>query len=176
MLDVSVAYSRYKFLGKEFLTWLWFMMETDKSGLEFPEAEESELAVGDRIVLENMRGNRNETITIKGDRAGLEEGLVALKKGALVAEINLAVRSGEEEWRFSLKGESLNISSLKPPERKAGEAEPDTEQQVLGRIEHVERASDLVNCLYRQFVRQRVCEDWTKKTVPAISGWIRKSS
>ena len=33
MLDVSVAYNRYKFLGHEFLTWLWFMIETDKQTL-----------------------------------------------------------------------------------------------------------------------------------------------
>ena len=31
MLDIAVAYNRYKFLGNEFLTWLWFMIETDES-------------------------------------------------------------------------------------------------------------------------------------------------
>jgi len=39
MLDVSVAYNRYKFLGHEFLTWLWFMIETDKDTLISPEED-----------------------------------------------------------------------------------------------------------------------------------------
>lgn len=30
MLDVSVSYDRYKFLGYEFLTWLWFLIEKDQ--------------------------------------------------------------------------------------------------------------------------------------------------
>jgi len=42
-----------------------------------------------------------ETVTIKGDDAGLEEGLLALRKGAVVSEINLAYKSGEQEWSFT---------------------------------------------------------------------------
>jgi hypothetical protein len=34
MLDVSVSYNRYKFLGHEFLTWLWFLMEKNRSFLQ----------------------------------------------------------------------------------------------------------------------------------------------
>ncbi len=30
MLDVAVAYSRYQFLGEEFLTWLWFVIENNQ--------------------------------------------------------------------------------------------------------------------------------------------------
>ena len=29
MLDISIAYNRYKYLGHEFLTWLWFIMENE---------------------------------------------------------------------------------------------------------------------------------------------------
>lgn len=33
MLDVSVSYNRYKFLGYEFLTWLWFAIEKDQDNI-----------------------------------------------------------------------------------------------------------------------------------------------
>jgi len=176
MLDVAVAYNRYKYLGNEFLTWLWFMMETDRSNLDFPEAESSELDIGNRIVLENTRGNRDETITIKGDGAGLEEGVIALKKGALVTEISLAMKAPEAEWRFQLKGESLNISSLKPPEKNPAEAADDIEQRALEQIAHVERAANLVHQLYQQFIQQRLSEDWAKTVVPAMARWITHSA
>ena len=29
MLDIAVAYNRYAFLGYEFLTWLWFVVEKE---------------------------------------------------------------------------------------------------------------------------------------------------
>ena len=56
-----------------------------------------------------------EKISIKGDKAGLEEGTTALKKGALVTELNLLCKMGEEEeYKFTIKGESFNITGLKP--------------------------------------------------------------
>ena len=81
MLDVSVAYNRYKFLGHEFLTWLWFMIETDKQTLMNADRELEDIYIGNRIVLENSSHNRDEIITIKGDGAGLEEGVIALQSG-----------------------------------------------------------------------------------------------
>jgi hypothetical protein len=175
MLDVAVAYNRYKYLGNEFLTWLWFMMETRREEISFPDAESLELGIGDRVVLRNSRRNRDEIVTIKGDGAGLEEGLMALKKGAVVTELNLVVKTPETEWRFGVKGESLNISSLKPPEKAPAEVPEDLEQRVLGRMEHVERATGLLHHLYQQFVHIRVSPDWEKSTVPDIRRWIEQA-
>ncbi|MGD8971057.1 MAG: hypothetical protein PVG01_06585, partial [Desulfobacterales bacterium] len=115
MLDVAIAYDRYRFLGNEFLTWLWYTLENRSARLAQIDADLSVLDIGNRIVLENSRSEGLETITIKGDDAGLEEGLLALKKGALVTEMNLLYRSGDNTWQFNLKGESLNISSFKTP-------------------------------------------------------------
>ena len=81
MLDISVAYNRYKFLGDEFLTWLWFSMEKDHDRWSAPENEPFSIDIGNRIVLENRINEAVESITIKGDDAGLEEGILSLKKG-----------------------------------------------------------------------------------------------
>ena len=113
MLDVAVAYNRFKFLGNEFLTWLWFIIENDPGCLKnlFPDL--TSLEIGDRIVLENRNQEAVESITIKGDEANLEEGVVALRKGAVVTEINLNFKSGDQEWGFTIKGESLNEYHIK---------------------------------------------------------------
>ena len=31
MLDIATAYNKYKFLGNDFLTWIWFLIETDQN-------------------------------------------------------------------------------------------------------------------------------------------------
>ena len=71
MLDVAVAYNRFKFLGDEFLTWLWFWIENDTGGsADDPKAD---LRIGNRLVLENRAHDRKESITITGDDAGRRE-------------------------------------------------------------------------------------------------------
>ena len=127
MLDVAVAYNRFRFIGDEFLTWLWFVIENEPDKLKTADKDLYALEVGNRLVLENRRKDSLERITIKGDEAGLEEALLALKKGSMVTEINLVFRQADKKWQFNLKGESLNISSFKVPETARPETKEDLE-------------------------------------------------
>jgi hypothetical protein len=172
MLDVAVAYDRYRFLGHEFLTWLWFMIELHPEGLQTPDQAVAGIDVGNRIVLENRLDGREETITIKGDDAGWEEGLLALKKGAVVTEINLVYRSGDLHWRFTLKGESLNLSSVKLPEIHRPETREDMEGFVLDKIGLYENVIDFIEKTFTAFIRLRVSDQWDRKIVPQMKSWI----
>lgn len=176
MLDVSVAYNRYKFLGHEFLTWLWYMIETDTQKLLDPKAELDDLYIGNRVVLENSSHNRDEVISIKGDGAGLEEGVIALQKGAKVTEMNLVAKAGESEWRFNIKGESLNIGNLKSPETGRVEQAEDVEGAVLEKIYLYEKAVNLTNHLFGLFVHSRVSPEWETSIVQNISKWIQQAA
>jgi len=171
MLDIAVAYNRYKFLGNEFLTWLWFMIETDQNRLRRYDPELVSLKIGSRLVLENTRNNAKETITIKGEDANLEEGLLALKKGAVVTEIHLSYKTGTQHWQFSLKGESLNISNLKLPETGPVETPEDLEGAVIEKAYLVEKVIGLVNNLFSHFVKLRVSNKWRDQTVARIRKW-----
>ncbi len=91
------------FLGHEFLTWLWFVVENDHEKIEKLDLDPVYLETGNRIVLENRREGTVESITIKGDDAGLEEGVMALSKGASVKEINLSCKIGEQEWQVGVQ-------------------------------------------------------------------------
>ena len=72
MLDVAISYGRYKFIGYEFLTWLWFVMEKQPQVLRQVDNELVSLDIGNRIVLENTRNEEVQSITIKGDPTGLQ--------------------------------------------------------------------------------------------------------
>ena len=172
MLDVSVSYNRYKFLGYEYLTWLWFVLETDQDKITNLEQGPVSMEIGNRIVLENKKKDAVETITIKGDDAGLEEGLLALGKGAFVTEINLVFTFEERKWRFSLKGESLAFSSLRTPDVGAVETGDDVEGVVLEKAYLYEQVIRFTEKLFRNFIELRVSMDWNKKVVPRIKKWI----
>jgi hypothetical protein len=176
MLDVAIAYNRYRFLGNEFLTWLWYTLENRSEQLVKIDADLSTLEIGNRMVLENRRSEGLETITIKGDDAGLEEGLLALKKGALVTEMNLIYRSGDNTWQFNLKGESLNISSFKTPETAVTQTKEDIEGAVLEKIFLYEKVILFIEGAFRYFVRLRISDDWEKKMISQMKQWIDKAT
>ena len=172
MLDVAISYSRYKFIGYEFLTWLWFVMENQPQLLRQVDNELVSLDVGNRMVLENNQNEDVQSVTIKGDQAGLEEGLLALRKGAVVTELKLVYKAGNNEWRFGLKGESLNISSLNTPPVGTVERSEDVEGAVLEKVFLYEKIIRLVNNIYKAFIQLRVSDRWDTETVPSIRKWI----
>jgi hypothetical protein len=172
MLDIAVAYNRYRFLGNEFLTWIWFTIENDEETIRQCDEDIQSLDVGNRMVLEHRWANGIETVAIKGDDAGLEEGLLALSKGAQVTEINLIYKSGSLQWQFSLKGESLSFSGLKLPETAAAEQSEDMEGIVLEKLYLYEKPFNFIDELYRRFIELRLSRQW-EESLTGIRKWIQ---
>ena len=175
MLDVAVAYSRYQFLGEEFLTWLWFVIEKNQDLIKNFDQNFVALEVGNRVAFENRRKESAERVTIKGEGASLEEGILALKKGAMVTELNVVYKSAELTWQFTLKGESLNISSLSIPSTGSPESDEDIEGLVLEKIFLYDKALQLLEKLYNHFSKLRVSDSWQSKETPLIRKWIQSS-
>lgn len=177
MPDVYTSFEQHKFLGCEFLTWLWFLIANDQDQLKDSDREPISLDIGSRIVLENFRNEQTETVTIKGDDAGLEEGILALRKGAVVSEISLVYSAaGSREWRFTLKGESFNIMNLKSPATAAAESEADTEGILLEKIWLYEKIVNWADTVFSRFIKLRISTDWNQTTVPHMKKWIHSSS
>ena len=172
MLDVAVAYNRFKFLGDEFLTWLWFVIEQDPSILKKLDPELTSFEIGNRIVLKKRRKKAVERITIKGEDADLDEAKLALKKGALVAEFNLIYRSAQQKWQFMLKGESLNLSSLKTPQTAPPEGPDDLEAMVLEKIFLYDKILQFLEKLYKHFIKLRISNNWQGRETALIRKWI----
>lgn len=172
MLDLAVAYTRYRFLGDEFLTWLWFLIETNQNAFRAIDPDCSAIEIGNRVVLENRQKKSIERITIRGDDAGLEEGRLALKKGALLTELSLIFKTGEYQWMFSLKGESLNLSNLKTPGPALPPSPEELEKFLLDKSQQFNKITDFIELAFKSFVRVRVTNKWSAKVVPNIKKWV----
>jgi len=175
MLDVAVAYSRYQFLGEEFLTWLWFVIENNQNFIKDIEPDFVALEVGNRVVFENRKKDAAERVTIKGDGASLEEGILALNKGSLVTELNVVYKAAELRWQFTLKGESLNISTLSIPSTGSVESDEDIEGIVLEKIYLYDKVLRLLEKLYAHFTKLRVSDNWHRSESSRIRKWIQSS-
>ena len=175
MLDVAVAYNRYQFLGEEFLTWLWYVIEKDQNLIKNFDKDFVALEIGNRIVFENRRRESGERITIKGDGASLEEGILTLKKGALVSELNVVFKSAELTWQFTLKGESLNLSSFNLPNTGMPESNEDIEGFVLEKIFFYDKILKILENIFIHFVKLRLSNRWQNKIVSEIRNWIQSA-
>jgi hypothetical protein len=172
MLDVAVAYNRFKFLGDEFLTWLWFVIEQDPAIFKGIDPDLTSFEIGNRIVLEKRKKESVERITIKGENANFEEGMLALNKGALVAELNLVCRTIEQKWQFTLKGESLNLSGFKTPKIAQLESPDDLEGAVLEKVFLYDKILQFLEKLYKTFIKLRTSNNWQGRVVPLIKKWM----
>lgn len=173
MLDVAVAYNRFKFLGDEFLTWLWFVIEQDPAIFKGMDPDLISFEIGNRIVLEKRKKESVERITIKGENANFEEGMLALNKGALVAELNLICRTIEQKWQFTLKGESLNLSGFKTPKIAPLESPDDLEGAILEKVFLYDKILQFLVKLYKEFIELRTADKWPSRVVPAIKKWMQ---
>ena len=173
MIDIATAYNRYRFLGNEFLTWIWFCIENNSALIQRCDPDLVSLEVGNRMVLENRLSNGIETISIKGDAAGLEEALLSLKKGAMITEISLIYKSSVAQWYFGLKGESLGISGLKLPETKTLETEEEWEGLVLEKLYLYEKVFEFIRNLFQFFIKRRLSGQWGKETLVEMKKWLQ---
>ncbi|TWI75536.1 hypothetical protein LZ24_00583 [Desulfobotulus alkaliphilus] len=176
MLDIAVAYNRFSFVGQEFLTWLWFISETQDDIFQKVHEEITDLRLGNRMVLQNRYGDdRIETLTIKGDTAGLEEAMVALQKGAVVTEMQIIFTSGEHEWSLTLKGEHLGLSGLKTPETASIKEIEETEGAVIEKFFLIHKAYEITDKLFIHFIKIRTGEIWNN-TLLLMREWVKKSN
>lgn len=174
MLDIAVAYNRYIFVGQEYLTWLWFVSEMDADLFSSIHPDITDFRIGNRIVLETRHGDDQiETLTIKGDTAGLEEGKVALLKGGIVTEMQIVLLSNEHEWKFLLKGENTGLFNLKTPDTAGVKDEEELEGAVVEKIFLIEKSHQMMDAVFTFFLKKRVSEDW-KSILLKIREWMKE--
>jgi hypothetical protein len=148
------------------------MVESDPIRLQETVSKLDSLHIGNRVKLENSRNRLLETIIIKGDEAGLEEGMLALRKGAKVTELNLVCTLDSHNWQFTIKGESLHLADVKTPATGPMEDQSDMEGKIIEKAYLYEEAIRIVDNLYKTFLAERLSSDWKQRIMTKIKRWI----
>ena len=173
MIDIATAYNKYKFLGYEFLTWLWFIMENAPEKVADPEQMIRTAQIGNRVILENPKFERTERITAKGDSTNFDTGMLSLRQGALVTEMSLLLKGDGHEWQLVIKGENLSLSNLKTPPTAPVESSEDVESAVLEKAFLLEHVLVWIDQLFQTFIKQRISLAWEQHTITEIRKWIK---
>ena len=184
-----------RFVGREFLLWLWFESEVFEATLETKKHGSFGLWMEGRLVLSEGK----ESTTIKGSSPGQHrEAKEALLRGKLPERAGLHLSWGDHESTLTLKGEAMalagvtlptkldkaepatpNLLAPPPPPRKkkrGGDAPRADDAEVEAFYERMHFAREvegLVTALYREFLAVRLSPSWKSHVVPALEAWVR---
>lgn len=158
-----------RFLGREFLTWLWFESEVFDERFTIEGFGDCELWLERQITLEATTEVGKEKSRLSGHApSGTPEAREALRQGKLPIQARLGVRRDEQEFALVLDADTLGLSGVKIPALIKGEGE-DPFYERISLVEEIERA---IESLYRDFVVLRLRDEWARLALPAMRAWI----
>ena len=161
------------FLGREFLTWLWFKSEERNGAGMIPGKGDIEVIFVRRIVLESGEGEYSETVACSGLHADLSEGKAALRTGKKVREARIKMGIGNDDWEFTFKVDDFCFQSMKLPSTfEEIDDEAEKEGRVLDRMGCIGTAMTALEQLFHAFLELRRSEAWTSRELPRIETWI----
>jgi len=150
------------FLGREFLTWLWFKSEERNGIILIPGFGDIEMAFVRRLALESGEGEYTESVVCQGQHADLKEGKEAVRQGKKIKEARISLGRDSAKWEFTFKADTFQFQSLKlpVPTDMDVEEEEDKSGRTLERIYLIETAIKTMDDLFTQFLALRLSENW----------------
>jgi len=171
-MDLLEQLNKTEFLGREFLTWLWFKSETSDGKFDLGETGEAQLWFCDRVTLKSEGSQSVQTVTCCGENSDLREARYALAENKKVTQAKILLVVGDEEWTFSLDSTWLNFKSLKTPQIEQDTKE-DPEGLFLEKVSLINKAVSIVETIFLSFIKLRTSQAWHSQDLPAISDWIK---
>lgn len=183
-----------RFVGREFLLWLWFESELLDATLSTRKHGPFGLWLEKRLILSADKVNTRITAPSPGLGREAKEALLA---GQLPESAGIRITWRDDETGFSFKAEQLAIAGLKlhtvldqePQEKselieqlKGGgrgrKPEPEVAddadyEEFLERMRLTQEFEGLLEALYTDFLALRLSDRWAREIVPRLRAWAR---
>lgn len=199
-MQLAERIEKRRFVGREFLLWLWFEGELFDETLFAAPHGEFGLAIEKELLLSN---GKEATRIVGRAPARAREAKEALGLGKLPERAGFRLVLGERESTFVLKAETLGLAGLVLPtipsdgdapapgelgattvgrrSRRHTTVDEEAEREADARAEafydRIDRAGEveaIVEALYRDFLRLRLGPAWAELVVPAMRRWVQE--
>ncbi|MFO0550301.1 MAG: hypothetical protein U0271_18045 [Polyangiaceae bacterium] len=187
MRDPAELVEMNRFVGREFLLWLWFESELYETNLKPTQGDACALWLENHITL----ANEAEEARIKSSTPGTApEAKQALRQGKLPRDTRLKMVLNELEFGWTMKADDLAIAALKVPSElkaddnaAAGGQKPsaalraaNNDEALYERMRLVEILEKQLEALFTDFLSVRLHEVWEGTVVPEMRRWARGKS
>lgn len=158
-----------RFLGPEFLLWVWLRNEFVQTGVDLGDAGEFNVWLDQQLTLESPL-DRNERVTIRGVApADGNEAREAVRARKFPVRARVVLHGAERESAFGLLAPRFAIAGgLVPPVPNQDASEAFLERMALS-----ERLFTYVDRLYGVFLGERLSDNWKLAWEPAIAAWLQ---
>jgi len=155
-----------RFMGREFIVWLWFESELQETNLQPTGVDPLALWLEAQITLVLEK----EESRLKGAiPASSPEAKEALRQGKLPKEAKMRAVRGEREFVWTLKADTLALSGLKlPTQLKKTDEKHEVFYERMMLLEDLEAS---LAALYADFVHLRLSDEWDDDIVPLMQNW-----
>jgi hypothetical protein len=182
-----------RFVGREFLLWLWFESELLEATLTTRKHGSFGLWLEGRLVLSAGQEITAIKGTLPGQHREAKEGLL---RGKLPDLASLHLAWAGHDATLTLKAETLAVAGLKLPRKepdapKTGEgvtepprrprrtstpatfAADEAHEDFYERTAMTQEIEGILEALYRDFLALRLGPAWSELVVPALHAWSR---
>ncbi|MEP7049930.1 MAG: hypothetical protein ABJB12_06235, partial [Pseudomonadota bacterium] len=156
-----------RFLGPEFLLWLWLRAEIVNQPIPLPELGDFDVWLDNQITLQSDI-DPNERVTVRGAApSGSSEAREAVRAQKFPVRARIALRNEERDFACVLVAQRFAIASGTIP----AVLTKDTDDAFVERMTLVERLSRSLDALYAAFLADRLSDTWKLGWEPAIVSW-----
>lgn len=155
------------FLGPELLTWLWWRAD-QQPRFAHPDGTEVFLHMDEHLEFRGERAAARRTVLRAGVPGASAEARAALKSGKNLVAARLLLVRGEEERRFTLKAEDLDLSGLRLPPGDSASARERLEQSLDALV----RAQDDLDLCLTEFLAVRCQPAAWAGEVGKMRAWV----
>jgi hypothetical protein len=155
-----------RFMGREFVVWLWFESEMQETNLRPTGVDPCSMWLEAQITLVLEK----EESRLKGAiPASSPEAKEALRQGKLPKEAKMRLVRGDREYVWTLKADSLGLSGLKLPTQLK---KTDEKHEIFyERMMLLEDLDATLAALYTDFVHLRLSDVWDDEVEPLMQSW-----
>jgi len=178
-MDLVDLIAEKRFLGQEFLTWLWWKSEERGGTIALPAIGDVTVVFEKHMLLEFGEGESSEKIICSGLQAELQEARTGLQMGKKLEQARIVIGHKNYEFSFTLAAALMEFRNVRLPKTEAtesdrGENPEEVEGVILERIFLFEELIRLVNVIFLSFLQVRLGEEWRDELIK-VRAWIHKA-
>ncbi len=177
-MDLVDLIEEKRFVGQEFLTWLWWKSEERGGVVNLPGEGDIVVVFEKHMLLEYGEGESSEKLTCRGLQTELQEARTGLVMGKKLEQARIQLTFNDYEWNFTLAGALMEFRNVKLPktEGDSGNTQNPEEREgmVLERIFLFEELERLILELFRLFLQIRVGEAWREELLK-VREWVNRA-
>jgi recombination associated protein RdgC len=178
MLDLVDIIADKKFIGQEFLTWLWYKSE-ERGGAVFLAGEgDIQVVFEKHMLLESGTGESREKLICQGLQTELREARTGLRMGKKLEKARILLARGDYEWNLSLSATLFEYRNVRLPKTLSPSEESSdpmaVEGKILERLGMAEEAVRTIDELFRMFLKIRISAEWSDE-LAKLKAWVHRS-